>query len=230
MTNVPTVDRPVIAGSELFSSQRGAERIQRLRDGGFVEVVKAEHRAGLVLDHEDGSLWERAIGIPVSGFQPDNHRFLVADGDAVVMLRRPPFGPHTVAELERHEQVEADQHPDEADARDQQLAELRRTAPVVTARELDRHAPLSLRDAAETVHAAGGRITVEKGVLVVHVHPEALHAPQWAPGAVSTVAVAVRALYGCEAEVLRCAKGKDGDLLPRSFPDRPLLPSGHVRP
>src|SRR5262249_25443533 len=154
----------------------------------------------------DETIWQRAIGIPMGGFAPADHRFMTVSG-VLVMLRQPPAGPRTLAELEARDEAAAERRRAEAAARAQEVAGRRRTAPVVTARILDRHAPLTLRDAAEVVHAAGGRITVEKGEVVVRVHPAQLQPPGFVGGA-STVAVAVRALYAAHEQVLRAAKGK----------------------
>ena len=91
-------------------------------------------------------------------------------------------------------------------------------------RDLNLHAPETLRDALERLDALGGRAVVSKGVLVVSAPREALTDAAGVRGV-----TLIRAIYSA-ADVIVAAVAKDGPVAPGKLPDRPLLPSGQVAP
>jgi hypothetical protein len=86
---------------------------------------------------------------------------------------------------------------------------------------------LTLRQAAEAVRQAGGRVYVQAGRVVVAL-PPGTHLTMGVP---STALRAAKRLYVCEAVILAGLKQrKSGDVDPGALPDAFALPNGTVAP
>jgi hypothetical protein len=78
---------------------------------------------------------------------------------------------------------------------------LRKEARPVTVSDLDGGERLTLREAAERIEQAGGKLELKAGRLVVHLPPSALG--QW-----GNVKVAAQRLYAAENVVAKCLREK----------------------
>lgn len=174
----------------------------------------------------DGTLWT----------QTDRHAAGIAGRTSVrVVLEGRPVSPRylirarnpsTLAELE---QLKRGRDQAVAAARKKVDAEherQRKTARPVTAADLDRNSPATLRAAGEAIEQAAGTVKITDGRVVVHLPPSVYGYPG-RPVAVA----AARVVYLAEAELLaNCAPGRGGRVDPAALPDKPVLPSGRLTP
>jgi hypothetical protein len=86
-------------------------------------------------------------------------------------------------------------------------------------------ATMTLREAGEVVHKAGGTIKVRSSRLVVSLPPGAL----FVLGGLSPAAKAARRLYAAEDAIVALA-GRGGEVSIGKLPAKPILPSGRLAP
>jgi hypothetical protein len=107
-----------------------------------------------------------------------------------------------------------------------ELERKRETAEPVTFDALEHDgARMTLRQAAVQIIAAGGRLEVRSGRLVVELPPQALATS----GVQSSAARAARRLYLAEDAVLAVVK-RGGAVDARKLPNEAILPSGRLAP
>jgi hypothetical protein len=204
---------------EMSASARARTDLLELGERGFrillTDEVRWDFKPWLIA--EDESVWLIEGGTPLSGHQPDKHALLVDRHNNWTFVTAAAAtgrkdAPRDGRELEQRRKREEEAKRKTQEEHERALAQRRETAPPVTTGRLDPQMHMTLREAAQRIHNAGGRL--EGGdSLVVYLPPA--HAV-WGAPEVS----AAKLLYIGERAILEAlARGEE-------IPDREVTPTG----
>lgn len=178
----------------------------------------------------DGSLWVQGSRHDLELRGREKVR-VVFEGDPLTpryLVRASEGGgyPDTLAEWEeRQARKEAGRERSRA-KQAAKMDALRHTAEPVTLDTLRDETAMTLREAGESIEAAGGTIRVVDSRLVVALPRSSMHTM----GKPSGAARGAARLYAAEAEVVASASKRGGEVAPSKLPDRLVLPRGALAP
>jgi len=116
--------------------------------------------------------------------------------------------------------------------REAKLLDKPKAAPPVALADLDPQLPAgvdTVRRAAEYLYRKGGRITITKGVVVIHAHPIDVRGTSAWHGQAHLRAV-ISYLYSASSILAAAGKGRDVTLTTSQVPDVRILPGGQELP
>jgi hypothetical protein len=218
----------MIASGEALSAEQQEQLVAaKLRANArqvFTELDLEPLRGGLYAG-PDGALFEVYRGTVISSSgellvdrkQVDG--FVLADvfAETPVFVRRTTSGPATLAELEAERDQSRKARRQAAEAEAKRIAKLPRSA--LSFAELENmHAAPTLRQAAEILERAAGKVELVDGELVIT-------APAKSPLRASVVGAA-RILLAGKPTVVKALEGKRKGLLSERLPDRQVRADG----
>jgi hypothetical protein len=170
----------------------------------------------------DGNIWIYDAGMPASGYKASTHSvFVNDDGTWTYLTAAAASGrkdaPKDRASLEQRARHAEQQAQRQATERERNLSALRKAAVPVTSGDIDQALQFTLREAADRIDQAGGKIEADGDRLVVSLPPGA--GKTW--GSTGPLDAA-RVLYLAESFVVAALKRGD------KLPDAPCTPAGHV--
>jgi hypothetical protein len=187
---------------------RKAEELEKL--AGRFDQLTGVHSIGRGLWADDtGRLWQHDGALE---HKPES-AFTVGPDLEPVWFKRPKGGPQTLEQLEIHDARQAKAAEAQEKEREAQRRELRKLAVPITLGHYESAARMTLAEAGRRVLAAGGKLEVRNGHLVVSLPPHAI-------GGHGSALPAARVLYTAETVVTECLARKE------PLPDAEVTPAG----
>jgi hypothetical protein len=188
---------------ELFRAARAAE-LERLAEKGYEQLGALTRLDNGLWADESGRLWQQDSGVPAGGRSIDHYAFAIDGRLQPIWLIRPSAGPRTVEQLEVHQQRAAKRAAESQKERQARLKELRKTAVPISFGHFEPSARMTLAEAGQRITAAGGKIELRGGRVVVSLPPSATSGYGR-----SSLLPAARMLYAAEAVVAECLGRKE---------------------